>query len=208
MNYTSSVRTLESSKRPQKLCIAEKFVSKSISMARQSRSLESKRVTAELFTLTYGALVANIVRDFDTDIEINDQLDKIGFNIGLKLVEDYLARGNPGRCNDFKETAEAIAKGFKIFLGITPNVCKFSATGDEFSLVLESNPLTEFVDLPAEHQNLLYSNVLAGAIRGALHNVQLEVEARFVQDQLRGDQINEIRVKFIRRLEEVIPGDD
>ncbi|VDP63910.1 unnamed protein product [Schistosoma mattheei] len=79
-------------------------------MARQSRGLESKRVTAELFTLTYGALVANIVRDFDTDAEINEQLDKIGFNIGLKLVEDYLARGNPGRCNDFKETAEAVVK--------------------------------------------------------------------------------------------------
>ncbi|VDP34263.1 unnamed protein product [Schistosoma margrebowiei] len=147
-------------------------------MARQSRGSESKRVTAELFTLTYGALVANIVRDFDTDAEINEQLDKIGFNIGLKLVEDYLARGNPGRCNDFKETAEAIVKGFKIFLGITPTICKFSSAGDEFSLVLENNPLTEFVDLPAEHQNLLYSNV------------QLEVEARFVQDQLRAMALN------------------
>ncbi|CAH8542126.1 unnamed protein product [Schistosoma turkestanicum] len=140
-------------------------------MARQSRGSESKRVTAELFTLTYGALVANIVKDFDTDAEINEQLDKIGFNMGLKLVEDYLARGNPGRCNDFRETAEAVVKGFKIFLGITPTACKFSSAGDEFSLVLENNPLTEFVDLPAEHQNLLYSNVLAGAIRGALHNV-------------------------------------
>lgn len=35
------------------------------------------RQTAELFTLTYGALVANIVRDFDTDAEINEQLDKM-----------------------------------------------------------------------------------------------------------------------------------
>ncbi|KAH9581406.1 Trafficking protein particle complex subunit 3 [Schistosoma haematobium] len=92
--------------------------------------------TAELFTLTYGALVANIVRDFDTDAEINEQLDKIGFNIGLKLVEDYLARGNPGRCNDFKETAEAVVKGFKIFLGITPTICKFSSAGDEFTMAL------------------------------------------------------------------------
>ncbi|KAH8873039.1 Trafficking protein particle complex subunit 3 [Schistosoma japonicum] len=143
-------------------------------MSRQSRALESKRVTSELFTLTYGALVANIVRDFETDTEINEQLDK----------------------------------GFKLFLGITPTICKFSSAGDEFSLVLENNPLTEFVDLPNEHQNLLYSNVLAGAIRGALYNVRLDVEARFVQDQLRGDQINEIRVKFLRRIEEIIPGDD
>lgn len=46
-----------------------------------------------------------------------------------------------------------------------------SAGGDEFSLILENNPLTEFVDLPPEHPKLLYSNVLVGAIRGALHNV-------------------------------------
>ncbi|KAG5448874.1 Trafficking protein particle complex subunit 3 [Clonorchis sinensis] len=131
-----------------------------------------------------------------------------GFNIGLRIVEDYLARGNPGRCADFKETAAALVKGFKLFLGITPNVGKFSATGDEFSITLDTNPLTEFVDLPPEHPKLLYSNVLAGAIRGALHNVQLEVDARFVQDQLRGDQVNEIRVKFIRRIKEVVAGED
>ncbi|KAA0194513.1 Trafficking protein particle complex subunit [Fasciolopsis buskii] len=128
--------------------------------------------------------------------------------MGLRLVEDYLARGNPGRCNDFRETANALVKGFKIFLGITPTVTKMSAGGDEFSLILENNPLTEFVDLPPEHPKLLYSNVLVGAIRGALHNVQLEVEAKFVQDQLRGDQVNEIRVKFISRNKEVVAGDD
>ncbi|KAF5397488.1 Trafficking protein particle complex subunit [Paragonimus heterotremus] len=141
-------------------------------MSRQTvRSLDSKRVTAELFTLTYGSLVAAIVKDFETDVEINDQLGKIGFNIGLRIVEDYLARGNPGRCADFKETAAAIVKGFKLFLGITPTISKFSAAGDEFSLILDTNPLTDFVDLPPKHSNLLYSNVLAGAIRGALHNV-------------------------------------
>ncbi|TPP56936.1 Trafficking protein particle complex subunit [Fasciola gigantica] len=186
-------------------------------MSRQSaRSSDSKRVTTELFTLTYGSLVANIVKDFDTDAEINEQLDKIGFNMGLRLVEDYLARGNPGRCNDFRETANAVVKvtvyvylhGFKIFLGITPTVTKISAAGDEFSLILENNPLTEFVDLPPEHPKLFYSNVLAGAIRGALHNVQLEVDAKFVQDQLRGDQVNEIRVKFLGRNKDVVAGDD
>ncbi|CAH8578236.1 unnamed protein product [Dicrocoelium dendriticum] len=178
-------------------------------MSRQSaRTTDSKRITAELFTLTYGSLVATIVKDFETDAEINDQLDKIGFNIGLRIVEDYLARGNSGRCADMKEISAALVKGFKLFLGITPTVSKFSASGDEFSLMLDPNPLTEFVDLPPEHPKLLYSNILAGAIRGALHNVQVEVDARFVQDQLRGDQTNEIRVRFIRRIDEVVAGED
>lgn len=39
--------------------------------------------------------------------------------------------------------------------------------------------------------------------------VQLAVEVSFVQDQLKGDDTTEIRVKFIRKLEDAVPaGDD
>lgn len=38
--------------------------------------------------------------------------------------------------------------------------------------------------------------------------MQLEVDARFVQDQLQGDKVNEIRVKFVRRIKEVFAGED
>ena len=33
-----------------------------------------------------------------------------GYNMGVRLIEDYLARANTGRCNDFRETADVIAK--------------------------------------------------------------------------------------------------
>ena len=33
-----------------------------------------------------------------------------GYNIGVRLVEDFLARSNVGRCHDFRETADVIAK--------------------------------------------------------------------------------------------------
>lgn len=39
--------------------------------------------------------------------------------------------------------------------------------------------------------------------------VQLAVEVNFVQDQLKGDDSTEIRVKFIKKLEDAVPaGDD
>lgn len=38
--------------------------------------------------------------------------------------------------------------------------------------------------------------------------MQLEVDARIVLDQLRGDKNTEIRVKFIRRIKEVFAGED
>lgn len=33
-----------------------------------------------------------------------------GYNIGIRLIEDFLARSNVGRCHDFRETADVIAK--------------------------------------------------------------------------------------------------
>lgn len=70
------------------------------------------KVNAELVTLTYGTIVAQLCKDFDNDyVEVNKQLDKMGYNIGLRLIEDYLAKSNSmRRCANFRETAEMIAK--------------------------------------------------------------------------------------------------
>ena len=43
-------------------------------------------------------------------MEVNKQLDKMGYNIGLRLIEDFLAKSNTGRCANFRETAENISK--------------------------------------------------------------------------------------------------
>ncbi|KAH8022139.1 hypothetical protein MRX96_020145 [Rhipicephalus microplus] len=179
-------------------------------MSRQAvRSTDPKKVSSELFTLTYGSLVAQMLKDYESDEEVNKQLDRMGYNIGLRLIEDFLARTNVGRCYDFRDTAEKVQMAFKMYLGISPSITNWSAAGDEFSLILESNPLTEFVELPESHVNLKYSNIIPGVIRGALEMVQTEVVACFVHDQLKGDSTSELRVKFVRRLEDAIPaGED
>lgn len=33
-----------------------------------------------------------------------------GYNIGIRLIDEFLAKSNVSRCVDFKETAEVIAK--------------------------------------------------------------------------------------------------
>ena len=66
--------------------------------------------SGELFSLTYGALVAQLVRDYEKDEDINQQLDKMGYNIGVRLIEDFFARSQQGRCHDLKETADVLAK--------------------------------------------------------------------------------------------------
>ena len=89
------------------------------------------------------------------------------------MIDEYLSKTKTARCTDFRETAERIAKvGFKMFLNAPVNVTNWNADGTECSFILEDNPLAEFVDLPEQLQNLKYSNILCGVIRGALEMVR------------------------------------
>ncbi|KIW35200.1 uncharacterized protein PV07_01913 [Cladophialophora immunda] len=171
------------------------------------------KVNAELVTLTYGTIVAQLCTDYDYDYtQVNQQLDKMGYNIGMRLIEDFLARSNTGRCGNFRDTAEMISKvGFKIFLNITPTVTNWTADNKQFSLLFDENPLADFVELPDDgraQDELWFSNILCGVLRGALEMVQMSIEARFVSDMLRGNDVTEMRVTLIRYIEDEMPPDD
>ena len=60
-----------------------------------------------------------------------------------------------------------------MFVGINASISYSSSIENEFSLILDSNPITEFVELPENHSKLNYGNILTGAIRGALKNVSI-----------------------------------
>ncbi|KAK9446981.1 NO signaling/Golgi transport ligand-binding domain-containing protein [Limtongia smithiae] len=169
-----------------------------------------EKVNAELVTLTYGSVVAQLCKDFNSDyVQVNEQLDKMGYNIGIRLIEDFLARAGSGRCKNFRDTAEVISKvGFKIFLNITPSILNWSPDNKQFSLVFDENPLADFVELPDDRRavdELWYSNILCGVLRGALEMVQMQVEAEFVSDVLRGHDTTEMKVTLIRVLEDEMP---
>lgn len=71
---------------------------------------------AELFALTYGALVAQMVKDHENVEDVNRQLDRMGYNIGVRLIEDFSARQNlTGRCVDLHDTAEKIRVAFQMY---------------------------------------------------------------------------------------------
>jgi len=173
--------------------------------AKSTKLGENKKVNNELFTLTYGSLVAQMLKDFENCEEVNKQLDRMGYSIGQRLIEDFLARTNAGRCFDLRDTAEKIQMAFKMYLTISPSITNWSPSGDEFSLVFDSNPLTEFVELPDTHSTLKYCSIIPGIIKGALEMVQMEVMCWFVQDALRGDSTTELRIRMVKKLEDAIP---
>lgn len=169
------------------------------------------KANAELFALTYGSLVTELVRDYEDPIEVNAQLDRIGHSIGVRCVDELLSKadvagmGLATQCQNLRDTAEVVAKvGFRMFLGIQAEVGGFSQDQRSFSIYLQDNPLSTFVELPPgdeqsggdDLRKLKYSNMYCGVIRGALEQVNLKVVCNIVRDTLKGDELNEIRVEL------------
>jgi uncharacterized protein YjaZ len=71
---------------------------------------EEEKINAEIFVLTYGAIVTQLIKDFEDLEKVNEQLELMGYNIGIRLIEEFLSRSNIPRCSEFKDTAEVIAK--------------------------------------------------------------------------------------------------
>lgn len=153
------------------------------------------KVNAELFALTYGALVTEVIRDADENLSsVNEKLEKIGYSIGIRCVDEFLAKSNAPYCKSLAETAEVLGKtAFRMFLGIMVDVTQHSSTC--FSLNFQDNPLSLFVELPEQYKDELeYSILYCGVIRGALEMLNYKVECTFVKSPLKGDDIHEIKV--------------
>ena len=184
------------------------------SQAGQALWAKMPKANAELFALTYGSLVAELVRDYEDPIEVNAQLERIGHSIGVRCVDELLSKADVAgvglssttQCQNLRDTAEVVAKvGFKMFLGIQAEVGGYSQDQRSFSIYLQDNPLATFVELPPagdeqyngeDLRKLKYSNLYCGVIRGALEQVNLKVECNIVRDTLKGDELNEIRVEL------------
>jgi trafficking protein particle complex subunit 3 len=102
-------------------------------------------------------------------------------------VDEYLAKTRTTRCGGFADAMAAAARGAcRAFLGVPGTLTDWSADGSEVTLSLPDNPLADGVELPPELAagGLWYSNLLAGALRGALAAVNINVEASFIADPL------------------------
>ena len=166
-----------------------------------------EQISAEVFALTYGSLVRQLLADLEDADAVNAQLERMGYNIGCRAVDEFLAKSRTARCGSFRDAAEALAKGaLRMFLNVPASVTAWSPDGAECSVVFTDNPLAEFVELPDELRGRLkYSALLAGAVRGGFEMVGMDVEARFARDMLRGDDCYELRLKLLAHRDEAFP---
>jgi hypothetical protein len=113
-----------------------------------------------------------------------------GYNIGCRLIDEFLSRASGVNCVNFRETASVVAKvALRMFLGITAEVGRWRADGRQCVLSFKGNPLLDFVELPQHLSKLDYSAIINGAIRGACQMIQMQVTVETIKDELKGQHI-------------------
>jgi trafficking protein particle complex subunit 3 len=184
---------------------------------------KQSKCNAEFFALTYGALVAELLRDFEDDASVTAELDRMGHSIGVRCIEEVLAKANYNSNNNnvvatqsfAADTPDICALAFRMFLGLQMDVHRGgggtgssdATTTTSYSLVFAENPLAFFVELPNERDGLEYSQLYAGMIRGMLEMLQYDVTATVTKTVLRGHDTNEITVELQQILQDGA-GDD
>jgi trafficking protein particle complex subunit 3 len=160
------------------------------------------KASVELFALTYGALVGELLRDLEKSDLISAELDRMGHSMGLRGMEELLstqqqqspdlnaaiAVGN----SSFPETAAVLQTALKMFFGVSTD--EAHSTLDSYSLLFVDNPFTIFVELPDDYAGLEYCALLTGWCRGCLEVLQMDCACEMKQSVLKGDAVNEISV--------------
>ena len=169
-----------------------------------------ERMNSEFLTLTYGSLMVRLIKDYEKPEEINDQLEKMGYNIGIRLIDDFLAKSCIDPPKTFDEAINIITnEALQFYLNIgakselikTDNNMIDTNQQYEYRIYFNENPLNDYVELPDKFKGLWYSNMICGVIRGALEAINIKVECKYNKDTLKGNETNEIRVKLIEIIE-------
>jgi hypothetical protein len=190
----------------------------------QGTSLWQKqpKANAELFSLTYGALVGELVRDLETADEIQQQLDSMGHSIGIRCIEELLAKlmmengaaASVSSSPNFVESADLVKLTFRMFLGVVAETAAVAVTDKPaateataaaaYSVTFAENPLALFVELPDDGPTagLEYSQLLCGLVRGVLEMLQFDVTCRMTCSVLAGDDTNTMLVELQQVLQQ------
>ena len=170
-----------------------------------------EKINSEILTLTYGSLMVRLIKDYEKPEEINDQLEKMGYNIGIRLIYDFLAKSCIDPPKTFEEVISIITNNaLKFYLNVGAKYELVKTDSNmidtnqqyEYRIYFSENPLNDYVELPDKFKGLWYSNMICGVIRGALEAINIKVECKYSKDTLKGNDLNEIRVKLIEIIEE------
>lgn len=150
--------------------------------------MQAPTINSDFFVLTYGAIVASLVDDLKDPEEVNRHLDTLGFNIGCRMIDEFLAATPSIHCTQFHQTAQGICAALTMFLGCRDvKLSTVQTDSGSYEIKVMDNPLERYCKLPSQLGNLSFSQIICGAIRGALSMIGFNVKVTIVPTEA-GDQ--------------------
>jgi uncharacterized protein YjaZ len=55
-------------------------------------ALSGASILCDCIARSYGSFVRQLLIDFEDPVEVNTQLESMGYNIGVRLVDDFFAK--------------------------------------------------------------------------------------------------------------------
>ncbi len=73
-------------------------------------------------------MVRQILEDCEEEKHTtNEKLEAMGYNIGQRLIDEFLSKTNCLGCKTFEETGINVAKAFTMFFGVKAKTKKISS---------------------------------------------------------------------------------
>ena len=136
-----------------------------------------EQVSAELFNGLYGAFVFQLLQDFDHVGAVNAELEAIGHSVGVRFVDELLAKLGTARVGTFEEAVRTVVEqGFRAFFGAGGQVSDWSGDRTRCRVLLEDVPMMEHTEIPEHLADLQYTVFLSGLIKGSLEQLGMHVE--------------------------------
>lgn len=168
---------------------------------------ERKSNKVELLTFMYGALLVRLTKDIKDINELNKKIESIGYDMGKRLIDDIIddyQRKLDASSNKLMETL--ISQVSQYYLGIIGTITQTAEK--EYHLIFPENPISFYVELPESLNELCYSNIICGILRGLLEISGFEVKCEFVKDKMKGDDVNDIKITLVQLIEEKFIDDE
>ena len=71
--------------------MAKSLAAAALQRAGEGVWMKMAKTNSELFSLTYGAMVRQLLADHEDVATVNQQLEKMGHNIGCRLIDEFLS---------------------------------------------------------------------------------------------------------------------
>ena len=162
---------------------------------------ERKQNKVELLTFMYGSLLVRLTKDIKDINELNTKIENIGYEMGKRLLDDLIDDFQKKIDSSNSKLMEILIKQLaQYYLGIIASLNQLSEK--EYHLVFNENPISFYVELPEELNDLCYSNIICGIFRGMLEVSGFEIKCEFVKDKMKGDDVNDLKIELVKIIEE------